>query len=746
MLLTATTFAAVSVLYADTVASAGLTRSLVRAGATQTDVTVTAIADADEFEGRAAIVDRELAAALGATAPDVLSTVRSSGSYALPGGGATPDLTVFESVDRLPEVAALVAGAYPVAGATPIQVAMPEPAAAALGISVGDELRVTSRVDAGREVADAGRRHRPAWRTRATTAGPSTDSLPTASSRANRSRRSARCSLDRADLAATGEPRLQLAWHARPDLARVAPENVPGLRAGVGALPARLDDQLGADRVAEVRTGLPEVLAAAAGALLVGDTGILLLDLQLAIIGTYALILVAALMREWRRAETALLRSRGAGAEHLVRITATEALWLVAAAVIVGPLLAWLALSGAAALGWLGAGAQVPSLLGGPALAIVGAAGLLGFLGLVVPTLVGMGPLSAVRRSVGRQVHMTAAHRSGLDLALVVLAAVALWQLRAYGGPLTTSMRGSLGVDPLLVAAPAIGLIAGAILAMRGIPWLARRLASVLEGRAGMTGWLGSRELARRPLRFTAPALLLVVATGLGGFAVAYASTWTTSQRDQVGHALGAPARLVLPDLAPGADSRDIGARRRGRASARRHGGRPGHALRLRPRRVARARRDPGHRRRAPGLARGPPTGPGQPAGGRARGRPRRRPARPSTCPRCPTGRPRSGWTSRPICGIARSDGSPIDLPAGWAGLRGVRRRARRGRSAAPVRGRTDHARRRVGAGRRPGGHGRRPARRRVHRGRPAPAPEPRRGRRAVHRRAGRRPDVGRRR
>ena len=54
------------------------------------------------------------------------------------------------------------------------------------------------------------------------------------------------------------------------------------------------------------------------------------------------------------------------------------------------------------------------------------------------------------------------AQRLGIDLALVVLAIVALWELRLYGAPLTRNARGVLGVDPLLVAAPAIGLLAGA--------------------------------------------------------------------------------------------------------------------------------------------------------------------------------------------------------------------------------------------------------------------------------------------
>ena len=61
----------------------------------------------------------------------------------------------------------------------------------------------------------------------------------------------------------------------------------------------------------------------------------------------------------------------------------------------------------------------------------------------------------------GRQARTTLAQRLGLDLALVAVAGVALWQLRLYGAPLTRNAQGPLGLDPLLVAAPAIGLVGG---------------------------------------------------------------------------------------------------------------------------------------------------------------------------------------------------------------------------------------------------------------------------------------------
>src|SRR5262249_26461247 len=123
--------------------------------------------------------------------------------------------------------------------------------------------------------------------------------------------------------------------------------------------------------------------------------------------------------------------------------------------------------------------------------------------------------------------------------------AVGLWQLRLYGSPLTRTVQGSLGLDPLLVAAPAIGILAGSVLALRIVPLLAHvadRLAS--RGRT-LVASLGSRQLARRPLRYTRAALLLMLAMSMGVFSVSYGSTWAASQRDQADYQVGADVRIA---------------------------------------------------------------------------------------------------------------------------------------------------------------------------------------------------------
>ncbi|HYH93027.1 MAG TPA: FtsX-like permease family protein [Candidatus Saccharimonadales bacterium] len=556
VLLTATTFASATVLYADAVARSGLTRLLLDAGPEIAHLGVTTTTGAEEVAEPIADVEASLAAVLAGTAPDVLRTSTMTGSFALPGGtAATPDLTVVTAAPSLEARATVVEGRWPQPGGTPIETILTAPAAAELGVTIGEEMDVRSRVDAGRLLGT-------------TVVGIIAIDDPTdpiwADERllADGTQQGASFRLvgplivAEPDLVRTGEPRVELAWTARPDLALVDPATLDGLRARLAGLSATLEDRLGGPRASTLTTVLPDVLETASRSLLVGGTGILILNVQLAIIAAYALVLVAALLRAWRGPETALLRARGAGAEHLVRLTVVEAIALVASASVAGPVLAWLGLQALGIVEPLGPGSMPAPGAWPPVVSLVAimaaVVGIAGLIGLTLPTLASDGPLSAVRRSVGRGVQLSAAHRSGLDLALVAIAGVALWQLRAYGAPLTTSVRGSIGVDPLLVAAPAIGLAAGAVLAMRVIPWAARRLAVIFDGRSSLVGWLGSRQLARRPLRYTAPALLLVVATGIGVFSVAYATTWAGSQEDQVGHALGADAVLSIePRSAP---------------------------------------------------------------------------------------------------------------------------------------------------------------------------------------------------
>jgi hypothetical protein len=130
-----------------------------------------------------------------------------------------------------------------------------------------------------------------------------------------------------------------------------------------------------------------------------------------------------------------------------------------------------------------------------------------------------------------------------VDLALAALALLAYWQLRRYQGPVVESVQGRLGIDPLLIAAPALGLLAGAVLALRVVPAAATLVERLAAAARGMVAALGTRELARRPHRYARSALLLTLALAIGLFASAYSRTWLASQRD-LGTRCGSAATL----------------------------------------------------------------------------------------------------------------------------------------------------------------------------------------------------------
>ena len=71
---------------------------------------------------------------------------------------------------------------------------------------------------------------------------------------------------------------------------------------------------------------------------------------------------------------------------------------------------------------------------------------------------------------------MAGVTRAGLDIALIVLAVLACWQLRQFSA---VGASGTGGIDPVLVLAPALALAAGSVVVLRLLP-----LAAV-----DWTGW-----------------------------------------------------------------------------------------------------------------------------------------------------------------------------------------------------------------------------------------------------------------
>jgi len=545
--LLAATLLAAGPIYSDAVSLAGLRRVLADAPVTAANMEATALVPPGEVELASAEVGRQLAGAMGVVGGDVLRNARTD-SFALseqPDTGVR-DLAILGFAEGLPDHAELLEGAWPVpAEAGPVPVAVGAPVVDELGWSIGDEMVLTNRRDEERTVAirlvgvfairDPGDAF---WWD---------DTMVVEGWTESSSYRTFGPLFTTPEhlLGRVAGDEVRVTWHAFPHFDRIQLDHVSRLRSGASQLSERLGFAM-AGSFPTADTTLHETLARAQRSLLVTRTGVLLLVVQLGILAAYAIVLTAGLLAEHRRSDTALLRSRGAGPGQVAELALTEALVLAAPAAILAPFLAAAALGAFNLAGPLAAAdvAIVPQL-STTAFVVAAGAALGAALLLVVPAF--LAARSIVDEAGGRSRFetRTIGQRLGLDLALLAITLIGLWQLRLYGAPLTESVQGTLGLDPLLVTAPAIGLLAGGVLALRVVPLLAAAAEVVTRRGRRLVGALGAQQVARRPLRYTRAALLLMLAVSMGVFAISYADTWHTSQEDQAAYQVGADVRMV---------------------------------------------------------------------------------------------------------------------------------------------------------------------------------------------------------
>jgi hypothetical protein len=542
----ATSLMAAGPMYADAVSIAGLRRVLADAPVPDANIQVTLRTEPVAREAIDAALTEELARALGAPG-GTLERYGRSDTFEVPDGPTEGlvDLVQIAFAEGLDEHATLVDGAWPVAlgGSGPVPVAIVDAVATRLGWSVGDtrvlpsrihrEFSVPIRIDGIFRIDD------PAdpfwWEERQVLEGLVTSERFAAHGPV--------FTTPEAFLARTTAGRTELGWRAFPDRDALRLADIGPLRARVGQLDARLEAATDGTPVT-VQTRLPEIVADAERSLLASRTGVLLLTAQFVVLAAYAVLLSAALLVEHRRTDTAMLRSRGAGPARIAVLSLAEGLLLTVPAALLGP---WIAGAGLRALNVAGPLAdielRIDPVVSADGFVAAGLAAAVCLVALLVPAFPRIRSFAAIHGSVGRAETRTAGHRFGLDIALLLIAGIGLWQLRHYGAPLTRSVQGTLGIDPLLVATPALGVLAGAVLALRIVPLTAAVIERGLARRRGLVPALGARQLSRRPLRYTRAALLLMLAMSMGVFAITYTRTWSDSQRDQATFQVGADVR-----------------------------------------------------------------------------------------------------------------------------------------------------------------------------------------------------------
>ncbi|QTE30969.1 FtsX-like permease family protein [Pengzhenrongella sicca] len=334
---------------------------------------------------------------------------------------------------------------------------------------------------------------------------------------------------------------------ARPDLSDPDPPALERVGAALSAARADVRSALG-DRAksATVYSAFPATLAVARTQQGVTGSGAVAVALLGAGLAGTALGLAARLVVGRRAAETALLAARGASRAQLARHATVEALTvaLLGAAVAIPLTLALyravLTLPQLARAELAALSAPTPALV----LTVAVSAAVLAAI-LVAPTL-----RSPMRSGARRRVAGLVA-RSGADLLLAGIAVLGFLQLRAHRVATTAQL------DPVLVAAPVLCLLAGAALVLRLLPVIAR-LAEVHASRSrALTVPLAGWELARRP-HATSGAFLLVLAAAAATFGLSFTQTWSVSQQDQADVEIGTDLAVGAVDAVPLAQGRAL--------------------------------------------------------------------------------------------------------------------------------------------------------------------------------------------
>jgi hypothetical protein len=510
--------------------------------ASGTSLSISGSVNASQAAQYASILPSQIRSALGGTAfsfyqadwsdplgfvPGALPATPAAGGNS--GGTGNTPIAVAAGLGDITGQAELVSGRWPGAPVSgqPIPAALPATAAALLHVSTGDVLRMRDRVTEGylRFVVTGLYRPRqmssPYWNLNQIASSGSS----TAAGFTTFGPLTVQPAAFAGPLAVS-----QGTWLAEPQTASIPAGQLTAVAATVTGLRSALANAQQLPALTLV-TSLPAVLTGTASDLDVARSLLAICAVLLFLLAAAALLAAARLLAGQREGESAMLTARGANRWQLVGLTAAEAIPLCAASSAAGGVLGVLVARLVAGTGPTGS-AWLAALVVATGAAVI----------MLVPALSTVAPGTARARR-GRQAAISGVSRAGADLALIVLAVLAGWQLRHYSA-VSAGANGNFGIDPVVVVAPALALAGGTVLALRLLPAGGKagdRLAA--RGRR-LTAALASWQISRQPIRQGGAALLIVLATATATLALAQRQSWTRSDHDQAAFSAGADVRV----------------------------------------------------------------------------------------------------------------------------------------------------------------------------------------------------------
>lgn len=268
----------------------------------------------------------------------------------------------------------------------------------------------------------------------------------------------------------------------------------------------------------------------------------------ISIVILYYVITLSSLVVEQQRGEIVLLKSRGSSSAQVLSVYVLEGLTIAALAIVVAPLLA------ATVISLLGLTPAFSDLSGGRPLAVSvspaaylmsGLGGLLSFAALMVPAVqASRMSVTTYRRQSARPYDQPFYQRYYLDVLLLIISLLLLRQLTEQGSVVVVGVFGEVAADQLLLAAPAIALVASALVLLRLFPLFMRVSSALLSSVLSAGLVLGIWQMARNPTHYARLSLMLILMAGLGIFAASFGGTLQRSFSERALYSTGTDVRL----------------------------------------------------------------------------------------------------------------------------------------------------------------------------------------------------------
>ncbi|HJO82349.1 MAG: hypothetical protein QGG34_10760 [SAR202 cluster bacterium] len=269
----------------------------------------------------------------------------------------------------------------------------------------------------------------------------------------------------------------------------------------------------------------------------------------IAVVVLYYVVTLSSLIAEQRRGEVTLLRSRGAGTNQILAVFVLEGSTIAVVATVVSPFLAAWAISLLGltpAFADLSGGSRLPVDVSRTAYMLSALGGLLSFGALMIPAIEATKTgVSRHRQESTRPSRFGFFQRYYIDVMMLAVSIVLFRQLAEQGSLAATDLLGEVVVNQLLLAAPAITLVAAAMVLLRLFPVVMSLISRLMSPHLPPGVVMGLWQMARNPTHYARLALLLILMAGLGIFAASFAGTLERSFEERVLYSSGSDIRLT---------------------------------------------------------------------------------------------------------------------------------------------------------------------------------------------------------